>query len=182
LTLSEKFKVSVCACMAAVLCLFSGCAQEKTDEGYRETASKIMSGSFSFDAKVKAMEYTAEVSVSKSAEGDIGMKFHSPEVLNGLDVREKGGKLTVLYRELEVDISSYDIPAQSIVTVIKEALSEEGLASAETEVSQEEVVFKGTAFLSRYRLCFSKKDMKLLRIEFPGLDVQITVENFKSGI
>jgi len=163
---------------AAALALLGGCdklQQQMTD--YDRLVRETLAREYSFTADVAYNGTDATIQVVKTGEGDLQVDITAPESMEGLSITAVGDDLTVLFRGMEVDISAYALPAQSVLTLLREVLTGEK-GKLDIQVDDETVTASGSILLTNYDLVFEKDTMKLTRVLIPSVDGEADISGF----
>ena len=111
------------AALAALLLLLAGCrGMGGPGVDYDALVRQTLAREYSFTAEAAYSGTTATLQLTKTGEADLQADFTAPEALNGLSVTAAGEALTVRFRGMEVDLSAYAIPTQSLMTLVREVL------------------------------------------------------------
>lgn len=163
---------------AAALALLGGCdklQEQMTD--YDQLVRQTLAREYSFTADVAYNGTDAAVYVVKTGVGDLQVDFTAPAAMEGLSVTAVGDVLTARFRGMEVDISAYALPAQSVLVLLREVLSgEKGKLDIRTD--DDTVTASGSILLTNYDLIFEKDTMKLQRVLIPSADGEADISDF----
>lgn len=163
---------------AAALALLGGCdklREQITD--YDQLVRQTLAREYSFTAEVAYNGTDATVYVVKTGVGDLQVDFTAPAALEGLSVTAVGEDLTARFRGMEVDISSYALPAQSVLVLLREVLSGEK-GELDIRVDDDTVTAGGSILLTNYDLLFDKDTMKLRQVLIPSVDGVADISEF----
>lgn len=164
---------------AAALAWMGGCdslQEQMTD--YDALVRETLAREYSFTAEVAYNGTDATVQVVKTGAGDLQLDFTAPPSMEGLSVTAEGEELTVRFRGMEVDISAYAIPAQSVLTLLREVLAGEKPAKLDIQADDETVTASGSILLTSYDLTFDKETMALTRILIPSVEGEADISDF----
>ena len=164
--------------LAAAMAL-GGCGKVKermTD--YDSLVKESLGRAYSFTAEFAYDGGTAAAQVTKTGEADVRLDFTAPETLDGLSVSAGGEEILVEYRGMEVDLSAYGLPTQSILTLLREVLTGEKEGKLTTEVGEDTVTASGTIILTTYQIVFDKETMEIRKILIPSVDGEVAVTDF----
>lgn len=163
---------------AAALALLGGCdklQEQMTD--YDQLVRETLAREYSFTADVAYNGTDATVRVVKTGAGDLQLDFTAPAAMEGLTVTAQGEELSVQFRGMEVDVSAYALPAQSVLTLLREVLAgEKGKLDIQTD--NKTVTASGSILLTSYDLIFEKDTMKLQRVLIPSVDGEADISDF----
>lgn len=173
-----KVNRSVTLTAALSLCLCS-CGMQISVPDYTAMARESLASNYTFDAVVHYDDDVANVSLAKTGPESISMAFTSPEELEGLDVQIEGGEITMSYRELEIDLSGYDLPSQSVIAGLWEVLSSEAGGTLSAQAEGETVIAKGGVYIYNFTIEFDKATMHIKKISMPNLSAWVEITNFE---
>lgn len=163
---------------AAVLALLGGCdklQEQMTD--YDQLVRDTLAREYSFTAEIAYNGTDATVYVVKTGVGDLQVDFLAPESMEGLSVTAIGDALTARFRGMEVDISSYALPAQSVLVLLREVLSGEK-EKLNVRTDEDTVTASGSILLTNYDLIFDKATMELRQVLIPSVDGVADITEF----
>lgn len=163
---------------AAALALVGGCdklQEQMTD--YDQLVRETLAREYSFTAQAAYNGTEATVYVVKTGVGDLQVDFLAPASMEGLSVTAVGEELIARFRGMEVDISAYALPAQSVLALLREVLKgEKGKLTIQTD--DETVTASGSILLTGYDLVFDKETMELRKILIPSVDGTADITDF----
>lgn len=163
---------------AAALALLGGCdklQEQMTD--YDQLVRDTLAREYSFTADVAYSGTEATVYVVKTGVGDLQVDFLAPASMEGLSVTAMGDVLSARFRGMEVDISAYALPAQSVLPLLREVLSGEK-DKLDIRVDDGTVTASGSILLTNYDLVFNKETMELRQVLIPSVDGAANITEF----
>lgn len=169
--------------MAAVLAamglaLLGGCdklQEQMTD--YDRLVRDTLAREYSFTADVAYSGTEATVYVVKTGVGDLQVDFLAPASMEGLSVTAIGDALSARFRGMEVDISAYALPAQSVLSLLREVLSGEK-DKLDISAGDDTVTASGSILLTSYDLVFDKETMELREVLIPSAEGVANITEF----
>ena len=156
----------------------AGCGtvkEQMTD--YDSLVKESLGRDYSFTAEFAYDGTTAVAQVTKTGEADVLLEFTAPETLEGLKV-SAGEEIRVEFRGMEVDLSAYDLPTQSILTLLREVLTGEKEGRLTTQVEDDTVTASGTIILTTYEIVFDKETMEIRKVLIPSVDGEVSITDF----
>lgn len=163
---------------AAALALLGGCdklQEQMTD--YDQLVRETLAREYSFTAEAAYNGAEATVYVVKTGVGDLQVDFLAPASMEGLSVTAVGDDLTARFRGMEVDISAYALPAQSVLALLREVLDGEK-GKLDIRVGDDTVTASGSILLAGYDLVFDKETMELRQVLIPSVDGTADITEF----
>ena len=168
------------AALAALLVLLAGCRGiGGPGVDYDALVRQTLAREYSFTAEASYSGTTATLQLTKTGEADLQADFTAPEALNGLSVTAAGEALTVRFRGMEVDLSAYAIPTQSLMTLVREVLTGEKSGKLTVEAEEDTVTASGSILLTTYQLIFDKETMALEKIVIPSVEGEAIITDFR---
>lgn len=168
------------AALTALLLLLAGCrGMGGPGVDYDALVRQTLAREYSFTAEAAYSGTTATLQLTKTGEADLQADFTAPEVLNGLSVTAAGEALTVRFRGMEVDLSAYAIPTQSLMTLVREVLTGEKSGKLTVEAEEDTVTASGSILLTTYQLVFDKETMALEKIVIPSVEGEAIITDFR---
>ena len=168
------------AALAALLVLLAGCRGiGGPGVDYDALVRQTLAREYSFTAEASYSGTTATLQLTKTGEADLQADFTAPEALNGLSVTAAGEALTVHFRGMEVDLSAYAIPTQSLMTLVREVLTGEKSGKLTVEAEEDTVTASGSILLTTYQLVFDKETMALEKIVIPSVEGEAIITDFR---
>ncbi len=168
------------AALAALLLLLAGCrGMGGAGVDYDALVRQTLAREYSFTAEAAYSGTTATLQLTKTGEADLQADFTAPEALNGLSVTAAGEALTVRFRGMEVDLSAYAIPTQSLMTLVREVLTGEKSGKLTVEAEEDTVTASGSILLTTYQLIFDKETMALEKIVIPSVEGEAIITDFR---
>ncbi len=168
------------AALAALLLLLAGCrGMGGPGVDYDALVRQTLAREYSFTAEASYSGTTATLQLTKTGEADLQADFTAPEALNGLSVTAAGEALTVRFRGMEVDLSAYAIPTQSLMTLVREVLTGEKSGKLTVEAEEDTVTASGSILLTTYQLVFDKETMALEKIVIPSVEGEAIITDFR---
>lgn len=168
------------AALAALLVLLAGCRGiGGPGVDYDALVRQTLAREYSFTAEAAYSGTTATLQLTKTGEADLQADFTAPEALNGLSVTAAGEALTVRFRGMEVDLSAYAIPTQSLMTLVREVLTGEKSGKLTVEAEEDTVTASGSILLTTYQLIFDKETMALEKIVIPSVEGEAIITDFR---
>ncbi len=168
------------AALAALLLLLAGCrGMGGPGVDYDALVRQTLAREYSFTAEAAYSGTTATLQLTKTGEADLQADFTAPEALNGLSVTAAGEALTVRFRGMEVDLSAYAIPTQSLMTLVREVLTGEKSGKLTVEAEEDTVTASGSILLTTYQLIFDKETMALEKIVIPSVEGEAIITDFR---
>lgn len=168
------------AALAALLLLLAGCrGMGGPGVDYDALVRQTLAREYSFTAEASYSGTTATLQLTKTGEADLQADFTAPEALNGLSVTAAGEALTVRFRGMEVDLSAYAIPTQSLMTLVREVLTGEKSGKLTVEAEEDTVTASGSILLTTYQLIFDKETMALEKIVIPSVEGEAIITDFR---
>lgn len=168
------------AALAALLVLLAGCRGiGGPGVDYDALVRQTLAREYSFTAEAAYSGTTATLQLTKTGEADLQADFTAPEALNGLSVTAAGEALTVRFRGMEVDLSAYAIPTQSLMTLVREVLTGEKSGKLTVEAEEDTVTASGSILLTTYQLVFDKETMALEKIVIPSVEGEAIITDFR---
>ncbi len=164
---------------AALLVSMAGCRQVKdmtTD--YKKLVRDTLAREYSFDAEMSYSGTTAVGHIQKTGETDIRVEFSAPAAFQGLVVSTKGEEIQAEYLGMELDLSVFEIPTQSVLTLLREVLAAPQPDNITVEVGEDTVTASGSIIIASYEIVFDKETMAIRSISVPSADAQLIVSNF----
>lgn len=175
-----RWRRTVPAVLAALLLLLTGCRGiggpvVDYDALVRETLAReyTMTADIAYDGT------TATVALTKTGEADLEAVFSAPEVLEGLTVTAVGDTVAVRYRGMDLDLSAYAIPTQSLTALLREVLTGEKEGKLTVEVADDTVTASGSILLTTYQLLFDKETMALKQVLIPSVEGTADITDFR---
>lgn len=167
------------AVLAAVLVLLAGCAKlrEQTTD-YDALVKETLAREYTFTAQMTYDGTEAEAQVTKTGAADIAAEFSAPEALSGLTVTAVGEEIKVQFRGMDVDLSPYTLPTQSVLTLLREVLTGEKSGKLTTRVEEETVTASGSILLTTYEIVFDKETMEVREVRIPSIDGVVKISDF----
>ena len=83
------------------------------------------------------------------------------------------------FRGMEVDLSAYAIPTQSLMTLVREVLTGEKSGKLTVEAEEDTVTASGSILLTTYQLVFDKETMALEKIVIPSVEGEAIITDFR---
>lgn len=168
------------ACLGALLLMLAGCrGPGKPAVDYAALVRQTLGREYSFTAKASYGGSSATARITKTGEADLQADFTEPEVLAGLTVTASGDTVAVSYRGMAVDLSAYGVPAQSLVTLLREVLTGEKEDRLTVEAAEDTVTAGGSILLTTYQLVFDKETMALEKIVIPSVEGEAEITDFR---
>ena len=168
------------AALTALLLLLAGCrGMGGPGVDYDALVRQTLAREYSFTAEAAYSGTTATLQLTKTGEADLQADFTAPEALNGLSVTAAGEALTVRFRGMEVDLSAYAIPTQSLMTLVREVLTGEKSGKLTVEAEEDTVTASGSILLTTYQLVFDKETMALEKIVIPSVEGEAIITDFR---
>ena len=168
------------AALTALLLLLAGCrGMGGPGVDYDALVRQTLAREYSFTAEAAYSGTTATLQLTKTGEADLQADFTAPEALNGLSVMAAGEALTVRFRGMEVDLSAYAIPTQSLMTLVREVLTGEKSGKLTVEAEEDTVTASGSILLTTYQLIFDKETMALEKIVIPSVEGEAIITDFR---
>ncbi len=168
------------AALTALLLLLAGCrGMGGPGVDYDALVRQTLAREYSFTAEASYSGTTATLQLTKTGEADLQADFTAPEALNGLSVTAAGEALTVRFRGMEVDLSAYAIPTQSLMTLVREVLTGEKSGKLTVEAEEDTVTASGSILLTTYQLVFDKETMALEKIVIPSVEGEAIITDFR---
>lgn len=168
------------AALTALLLLLAGCrGMGGPGVDYDALVRQTLAREYSFTAEAAYSGTTATLQLTKTGEADLQADFTAPEALNGLSVTAAGEALTVRFRGMEVDLSAYAIPTQSLMTLMREVLTGEKSGKLTVEAEEDTVTASGSILLTTYQLVFDKETMALEKIVIPSVEGEAIITDFR---
>ena len=168
------------AALTALLLLLAGCrGMGGPGVDYDALVRQTLAREYSFTAEAAYSGTTATLQLTKTGEADLQADFTAPEALNGLSVTAAGEALTVRFRGMEVDLSAYAIPTQSLMTLVREVLTGEKSGKLTVEAEEDTVTASGSILLTTYQLIFDKETMALEKIVIPSVEGEAIITDFQ---
>ena len=168
------------AALAALLLLLAGCrGMGGSGVDYDALVRQTLAREYSFTAEAAYSGTTATLQLTKTGEAVLQADFTAPEALNGLSVTAAGEALTVRFRGMEVDLSAYAIPTQSLMTLVREVLTGEKSGKLTVEAEEDTVTASGSILLTTYQLIFDKETMALEKIVIPSVEGEAIITDFR---
>lgn len=168
------------AALTALLLLLAGCrGMGGPGVDYDALVRQTLAREYSFTAEAAYSGTTATLQLTKTGEADLQADFTAPEALNGLSVTAAGEALTVRFRGMEVDLSAYAIPTQSLMTLVREVLTGEKSGKLTVEAEEDTVTASGSILLTTYQLIFDKETMALEKIVIPSVEGEAIITDFR---
>lgn len=168
------------AALTALLLLLAGCRGiGGPGVDYDALVRQTLAREYSFTAEAAYSGTTATLQLTKTGEADLQADFTAPEALNGLSVTAAGEALTVRFRGMEVDLSAYAIPTQSLMTLVREVLTGEKSGKLTVEAEEDTVTASGSILLTTYQLVFDKETMALEKIVIPSVEGEAIITDFR---
>jgi len=167
------------AALGAVLALLGGCAKlrEQTTD-YDTLVRDTLAREYTFTAEMTYDGAEAKAFLTKTGTADIRAEFSAPEALEGLTVTAAGEEIQVQFRGMDVDLSPYTLPTQSILTLLREVLTGEKAGKLTTQVEEDRVIASGSILLTTYEIVFDKETMAVEQVLIPSIDGEVTVSDF----
>jgi len=167
------------AALGAALALLGGCAGLKEQAAdYDALVKETLAREYAFTAKMTYDGTEAEAGVTKTGVSDVTAEFPAPEALAGLTVTAAGEEIKVRFRGMDVDLSPYTLPTQSVLTLLREILTGEKEGKLTTEVVEDTVVASGSILLTTYEIVFDKETMEVREVRIPSLDGVVEITDF----
>ncbi len=167
-------------CICLFCCLLGGCgsaAEPPVD--YEAMMRETLNRSFSFRADIQWEEMEASAFVEKGEDGSMQLAFDSPELLEGLSVTLSEEEARIEYRGMEMPLEGTDIPAQSILPVLRQLLFTGGWEGLSVREEEETVTAEGSFYTAAFQIILEKETMEIKEILIPDLDAQIQVSEFE---
>ncbi|MCI8653216.1 MAG: hypothetical protein HFF11_05950 [Angelakisella sp.] len=165
--------------LMALLMLLGGCGtlwEQTTD--YDALVKETLAREYTFTGKMTYDGTQAEAFFTKTGESDVTAEFSAPEALKGLTVIAAGEELRVQLRGMDVDLSPYALPTQSILTLLREVLTGEKSGKLTAQAEGDTVIASGSILLTTYEIVFDKETMVVREIRIPSLEGVIEVSDF----
>ena len=157
--------------LMALLMLLGGCGtlwEQTTD--YDALVKETLAREYTFTGKMTYDGTQAEAFFTKTGESDVTAEFSAPEALKGLTVIAAGEELRVQLRGMDVDLSPYALPTQSILTLLREVLTGEKSGKLTAQAEGDTVIASGSILLTTYEIVFDKETMVVREIRIPSLE------------
>lgn len=163
---------------AAALALLGGCdnLQEQMMD-YQQKVKETLAREYSFTADVAYNGTDATVQVVKTGAGDLRLDITAPPSMEGLSITAQGDDLAVQFRGMAVDISAYALPAQSVLTLLREVLAGEK-GDLDIQLGEDTVTASGSILLTSYDLEFDRETMALRRVLIPSVEGEAVISDF----
>lgn len=167
--------------VCTLLCylMLTGCRGIEKTPDYSTKVTEALAQNFSFQGELTWEDMTVIANVVKTDPTDLQVNFTAPENVAGLSVILQKDTAKVLYRGMELDMKAYDIPAQSVLPVLWELLSGKNQTGLTVQAEDEQVIARGSLYLTSFTMIFDKKTMILQEISIPDLGVVVIVKDFK---
>lgn len=167
------------AAIGAVLALLGGCGKlkERTTD-YDALVRETLGREYTFTARMTYSGTEAEAFLTKTGVSDVTAEFTAPEALSGLTVAAAGEEIKVQFRGMDVDLSSYTLPTQSILTLLREVLTGEKAGKLTTQVEEDKVRASGSILLTTYEIVFDKESMAVEEVRIPSIDGVVEIGEF----
>lgn len=144
---------------------------------YDQLVRETLARDYSFTAEAAYNGADATIYVVKTGEGSLQVDFLAPAALEQLSLTAAGDILTARFRGIEVDISAYALPAQSVLVLLREVLTGEK-EKLDIRADGDTVTAGGSILLTSYDLVFDKDTMKLRQILIPSVDGVTDITEF----
>lgn len=167
------------AALAAALALLGGCeALRRQTTDYDALVKETLAREYSFTAAMTYQDTRAEVRITKTGVADLTAEFSAPEALSGLTVTAAGEELQVQFRGMDVDLSPYTLPTQSVPGLLREVLTGEKAGKLTTRVEEDSVTASGSVLLTTYEIVFDRETMEVREVRLPSLDGVVEITEF----
>ena len=166
------------AAMLLLTLLLGGCAGGAKNADYKQAVRDTLARSYTFTADIAYGEETASAVIQKTGKTDLSISFTAPEILSGLTVVTAGETLTASYRGVELDLSAYNIPSQSVISVLETVLAAEPSDNLEVTEQNGVLTARGTLVIASYEIDFDQETMAIKAVRVPSIDGTLTVSEF----
>lgn len=176
--MKKRIAAFLAAAVLSLLGCLGGCdklREQMTD--YDQLVRDTLAREYSFTADIAYNGTDATVYVVKTGVGDLQVDFLAPAAMEGLSVTAVGDALTARFRGMEVDISAYALPAQSVLVLLREVLSGEK-EKLVTRADEDSVTASGSILLTSFDLIFDKDTMKLRQVLIPSVEGVADITEF----
>lgn len=171
---------TVPAVLAALLLLLAGCRGiGRPAVDYDALVRETLAREYTMTADIAYGGTGAVVTLTKTGEADLEAVFSAPEVLAGLTVTAVGERVAVRYRGMDVDLSAYAVPTQSLTTLLREVLTGEKEGRLTVEAAGDTVTASGSILLTTYQLIFDKETMALRQVLIPSVEGTADITDFR---
>lgn len=162
-----------------LLFLTAGCQQiqERTTD-YQQLVKDTLAREYSFTAEMRYGNTTAIGTVKKTGTSDLRVEFTDPEPLKGLVVASQGDQIRAEYFGMELDLTSFEIPTQSILNLLREVLAVEHPEGLDVKVEEDTVVASGSIMIASYEIIFQKETMAIEKVTVPSADAELLASDF----
>lgn len=167
------------AAFAVALALLGGCGklrEQVTD--YDALVRETLGREYTFTARMTYNGTEAEAFFTKTGVSDVTAEFSAPEALNGLTVTAAGEDIQVQFRGMDVDLTPYTLPTQSLLTLLREVLTGEKAGKLTTTVEEDKVIASGSILLATYDIIFDKETMAVEEVRIPAIEGVIEIGEF----
>lgn len=167
------------AALGAALALLGGCGklrEQVTD--YDALVRQTLAREYTFTAEMTYDGTEAKAFIAKTGAADIQAEFSAPSSLEGLVVTTAGEEIRVTFRGMEVDLSPYTLPTQSVLTLLREVLTGEKAGKLTTQVEEDTVTASGSILLTTYEIVFDKETMAVQRVLIPSIQGEVLISDF----
>lgn len=166
------------AALGAVFVLLGGCGKLREQTDYDALVKETLAREYTFQAEMTYDNTQAAAFITKTGAADVTAEFSAPEALAGLTVAAAGEEIKVQFRGMDVDLSPYTLPTQSVLTLLREVLTGEKEGKLTTTVEEDTVTASGSILLTTYEIVFDKETMEVREVRIPSLDGVVKVSEF----
>ena len=162
--------------LLAALLMLVGCGKAQQQEDYSEKVQETLRQNYRFTATFKYEEIEGEALIEKTAEDHLVASISKPATMEGMVITLSGEDVSLAYHTMEIDLSGYQLPTESIVSVLRQILAGEGISSVTEESGI--VTATGDYVLFHYNVTFDAATMTPLTISVPELAIEVTITDF----
>ena len=83
-----------------------------------------------------------------------------------------------VYKRQELDLTSFEIPTQSILNLLREVLAVEHPEGLDVKVEEDTVIASGSIMIASYEITFQKETMAIEKVTVPSADAELLASNF----
>lgn len=162
----------------AMALLLAGCAAQPQQVNYEERVKQTLGANYSFTAEMTYEEISGEATVEKQSEDHYVISMQKPDSMSGLILTLEAENALLTYHGMEVDLSGYQLPAESVASILCKVLS--GTDQYTFEEQEDAVIATGGDVLFHYNICFDRASMMPQSIEVPELGLTVHITDFKT--
>lgn len=177
--LSKKGKIAVCVVLAVAIIsgifLWKACMAKRAVKQTQE----IFAGAFEAEVTIKGGDATLTAVLGRDENGAVTLTVKEPSPLAGIVLKQKDGRMTASYGNMEVPLTLQGLPAGSAITPLFSMLSGAAeMIGANVKEEDEKLILSGNCDAGPYTVILNQKDGTVLQVNFPDAGFTCDFDRF----